>query len=290
MPSHKRRIGLVFQDNRLLPHLSVECNLLFGYRNVPRAQRRIHPRDVIALLGLDTLLERDTATLSGGESKRVAIGRALLTSPRLLLLDEPLHRLDAQRRYTLLTFLLQLHESIDIDIVYVSHTLSDFLSLVDRAILIRDRKTEVLNTPEDLLSKLPIHGDTGGLERFYRGRIVSALPGAGLTEVDLDGVRLQVAIPDARKGAEVLVVIRADDVLLAVGNPPHTSARNRLPGRIIGIDPYQDHLIARVDIGKPIYAEVSREAVNELALKPGSEVQVLLKAHALRGALFNAPN
>jgi molybdate transport system ATP-binding protein len=121
VPVHARCVGYVFQDGRLFPHLSVRANLDYGYKHVPTARRYTHPQDVIALLGLSALLDRAPATLSGGEQQRVAIGRALLTSPRILLLDEPLSSLDAARKDEIMPYLERLRDTVRVPMIYVSH-------------------------------------------------------------------------------------------------------------------------------------------------------------------------
>lgn len=130
----ERRVGYVFQDGRLFPHLSVMRNLTYGYRLVPPANRYVEPPDVIALLGLGSLLERRPDTLSGGEQQRVAIGRALLTSPRILLLDEPLSSLDAGRKAEIMPYLERLRDSVRVPIVYVSHERAEIARLAARVV------------------------------------------------------------------------------------------------------------------------------------------------------------
>ena len=134
LPAHRRRVGYVFQDARLFPHLSVRGNLAYGRRFAPRAERYADPEEVIALLGLGPLLARRPATLSGGEKQRVAIGRALLASPRLLLMDEPLASLDAARKAETLPYVERLRDELSIPIVYVSHSREEVDRLADEVV------------------------------------------------------------------------------------------------------------------------------------------------------------
>ncbi len=134
LPAHERRVGYVFQDGRLFPHLSVLHNLTYGYRLVPADKRYVEPPEVIALLGLGGLLERRPDTLSGGEQQRVAIGRALLTSPRILLLDEPLSSLDAGRKAEIMPYLERLRDSVRVPMIYVSHERAEIARLAARVV------------------------------------------------------------------------------------------------------------------------------------------------------------
>jgi molybdate transport system ATP-binding protein len=138
LPAHARRVGYVFQDGRLFPHLSVRGNLTYGYRLVHGPDRYVHPPEVIALLGLDALLDRAPETLSGGEQQRVAIGRALLTSPRILLLDEPLSSLDVGRKAEIMPYLERLRDSVRVPMIYVSHEPAEIARLATRVVHMRD--------------------------------------------------------------------------------------------------------------------------------------------------------
>ena len=134
LPANERRVGYVFQDGRLFPHLSVQHNLTYGYRLVPVDKRYVEPAEVIALLGLGGLLDRRPDTLSGGEQQRVAIGRALLTSPRILLLDEPLSSLDAGRKAEIMPYLERLRDSVRVPMIYVSHERAEIARLAARVV------------------------------------------------------------------------------------------------------------------------------------------------------------
>ena len=145
LPPERRRVGCVFQDGRLFPHLSVRSNLLFGHRLVPPERRRLELDQVVELMGIGHLLSRRPATLSGGEKQRVGVGRALLTSPELLLMDEPLASLDQERKDEVLPFLLRLPRELDIPIVYVSHSIEEIEFLGARVVPVRAGRTEKTN-------------------------------------------------------------------------------------------------------------------------------------------------
>lgn len=151
MPPHKRRIGLVFQDALLFPHLSVRANLIYGLNLTPKHERRIALDPVVAVLGIGHLLERRPDTLSGGERQRVAIGRALLTSPRLLLMDEPLASLDAARKLEILPFIEQLRDEFEIPIIYVSHSLEEVTRLAKHVVRLDQGRVIGAGKPAEML-------------------------------------------------------------------------------------------------------------------------------------------
>jgi molybdate transport system ATP-binding protein len=273
-------VGVVFQDNRLFPHLTVRNNLEFGYRRLPRAVRRLHPDEVIGLLRLEDLLERGVDTLSGGEARRVAIGRALLASPRLLLLDEPLTGLDADLRRALLTYLLELPRRLDIPLVYVSHTLADFLVLVQKALVIRAGVVEEVDAPDRLLDRDTEAGEEP-LESWLEG---TALDGSdpGYVRIQIGGQVLTAPGDRVAPGAVVRVAVPAHDVMLVVGPAPRASARTVLTATVRELHPSGRRVVVALDLGQPLFADLTPAAVRELDLAPGRSVHVLLKARGLR--------
>lgn len=273
-----RRIAVVFQDNRLFPHLSVRNNLLFGYRRLPRPVRRIHPDDVFDLLHLEPLLERSTHDLSGGEARRVALGRALLMSPALLLLDEPMSGLDAALRRRITTYLADLPRRFDVPIVYVSHTLSDFLAVTEQAFAIREGRVVEVGPPERLLAT----SDEEPLESYLRGEVVELGPDAGYARIALNGHTVTARVQDVEPGQAVWLATAAHEVLLAVGPLPRMSARNVLPGRVTDLVVAGPRVLVGLDIGQPLRAEVTSAAVRDLDLRAGAEVHVILKTRALQ--------
>ena len=161
VPPERRRIGYIFQEGRLFPHLTVKRNLVYGLRRTREGERYVSPEQVIALLGIEALLDRRPARLSGGEKQRVAIGRALLASPRALLLDEPLAALDAARKAEILPFIERLHAEVTIPIVYVSHAVDEVLRIADTVAVVRDGRIEAAGPVEDLASRLELTGQAG---------------------------------------------------------------------------------------------------------------------------------
>jgi len=290
LPAPRRRVGVVFQDNRLFPHLNAGQNLLFGYRRTPVDERRLHPHTIVPLLGLEALLHRHISHLSGGELRRLAIGRALLTSPRLLVLDEPLTGLDAELRRAVLAYLLKLRNTLDMRLVYISHTLSDMIALTDAVARIRNGKVEPPVSPETLLAEEDAPDDVGTMETALDGKTVETEPASGTAVVDFESFSLTVRSRDAQVGDDALVVIRAEDVLLMSAKPPPSSARNLLSGEVVHLHRQPGGYLITVDVGRKIYAAVTRGAVDALQLAPGRSVYVLLKARALQSTSISPPH
>jgi molybdate transport system ATP-binding protein len=155
LPPEKRSIGYIFQDGRLFPHLTVHGNLSYGMKLIPRARRLISLEQVVDLLGIEHFLDRRPARLSGGEKQRVAIGRALLTSPRLLLMDEPLSSLDEPRKDEVLPFIAKLPRTFRIPILYVTHSTLEIQRLADRLVLMQAGKSTATGVVSELLSRMP---------------------------------------------------------------------------------------------------------------------------------------
>src|SRR6201987_1414872 len=153
VPIHRRRVGYVFQEGRLFPHLTVRQNLLFGRWFRPPQERKIELETVLDLLGIGHLLQRRPGALSGGEKQRVAIGRALLASPRLLLMDEPLAALDEERKAEILPFIERLRDEADVPIIYVSHSLAEVSRLANSIVVLRSGRVAAVGDPAEVLSR-----------------------------------------------------------------------------------------------------------------------------------------
>ena len=164
LPPEKRRIGYVFQDGRLLPHFTVKSNLMYGMHCTPPEQRYVNFDQVVELLGIAHLLQRRPAKLSGGEKQRVAIGRALLTSPALLLMDEPLASLDADRKNEVLPFIMRMSREFSIPILYVTHAMDEILHLASHLVLLESGQVQASGPIEDLLSRPELRRHLGKQE------------------------------------------------------------------------------------------------------------------------------
>ena len=280
-PEH-RRVGCVFQDALLFPHLDVRGNLAFGESLTPAAERFVDRERVIALLGLGALLERRPATLSGGEKQRVAIGRALLASPRVLLLDEPLASLDGARKAEILAYIELLRDEIKLPMVYVSHALEEVTRLADQVVVVSEGRVIAAGGVAEVMSRADLRPHTG---RFEAGAVIEARVAAhdalyGLATLSFPGGELVVPNVDALPGEAVRVRIRARDVSIALERPRGVSIQNILRARVETIGAAFGAIVeVRLAVGgTALVARVTRKAASELRLAPGLEVFALVKA------------
>lgn len=278
VPPEKRRAGLVFQDARLFPHMNVEKNLLFGWR---RNEMRASAQDVsrtIALLGLESLLKRAPKHLSGGERSRVALGRALLASPDILLLDEPLANLDAARRADILPWLERLRDIAKTPIFYVSHSLDEVARLADRVILLDAGRVRAEGSVFDLLAGLGAEKPLGAVLQATVGDIQD-----GLSTLLFDGGTL-LATEVGQPGKQVRVRIGADEILIAREAPKAISANNILPVTISSVR--LDGLRAEVEMhcgSSRLVARITAASVQRLQLKAGISAFAVIKSVIVEG-------
>ena len=288
-----RRIGYVFQDSKLFPHLSVAGNLRYGLKRVRDGGARIGFDEVVALLGLAPFLARRPHQLSGGERQRVALGRALLSQPRLLLLDEPLASIDAARREEVLPYLEALRDRLSIPMVYVSHQFDEVLRLATHVVLLDAGHVVAQGSPGDVSLRPELRAIVGPetVGAVLDGTIVGVDAASRLAELRLGHGTLRINAPDATVGASVRVQLPARDVILATAPPHGLSVRNAIEGVIDDvIEDDDDARLVRVDIGGAfVLSRVTVAAVNALGLKKGAAVWVLIKAVSMRGHTFKAP-
>ena len=285
VPLHKRRIGLVFQEHSLLPHLSVQDNLLYGYKRTPADLRRLHPPEVTAMLGIDDLLSRRIDQLSGGQRQRVSLGRALLISPQLLLLDEPMAALDTQTKREIMPFLGRMAAESGVPIIMVSHSPDEIERLADRIVFMQDGRVQRIETLHQSLARpdSPLFEDAGA---------VSVLEGT-LGDTEEDGVRpfgppeARLWVPNVAQAPakpNLRLRILARDVSLSLVNPQHISIQNHLPVTIERIDPPRDNrcvVACRTEDGQLVLAEVTARALRQLNLETGTRLYALIKSVAL---------
>jgi molybdate transport system ATP-binding protein len=290
LPLHSRPIGYVFQAPRLFPHYNVRSNLLYGYKRIPVEERRISVEQVVTILGIGHLLQRRIHKLSGGEQQRVTIGRALLTSPKLLLMDEPLTSLDIQRKQEILPFIRRLHEELHIPVIYVSHATSEILQLADRVVLLKQGKLMGAGALNEMLTSLEFRGSFGSLRvgALLDASVVNHEPQYGLTQVEFKGQFLFVPLQSEAIGQSVRLHILSSDVSLVVGRTDSpTSVLNILEGTIIEIrEMDQSSVDVLLDIGAPLVASITRKSFAILGLKPGQRVYAHIKAVALNEELM----
>ena len=284
IPPERRRCGVVFQDAKLFPHLSVETNLRYGLRRAPSAAPGPEFDEIVDLLGIAPLLARRPRLLSGGERQRVALGRALLARPRLLLMDEPLAGLDTPRRLEILPYLERLRDAAGLPILYVTHALDEVDRLADTLVLIEHGRVLAAGPPEALAARtdLPLLGN-----RRDAGAVLSCVITAhdevrGLSSLSFPGGMLQVPLRPEPAGARLRLRLRARDVALATEPPRSISTHNVLAADITAIDPAGPYeAIVSLRVGPTlILARLTRDAVARLALAPGRPAYALVKSTA----------
>jgi molybdate transport system ATP-binding protein len=292
VPKYRRRVGYVFQEGRLFPHLTVRQNLLFGRWFTPRRERNIGLDQVLDLLGIAHLLDRRPGALSGGEKQRVAIGRALLTSPRLLLLDEPLASLDDTRKEEILPFIERLRDEAQVPIVYVSHSISEVTRLATTVVTILDGRVVAVGPPTEVLGRADAPYDTGEAGAVIDAVIGGHDPSFGLTTLRSPAGALQAPHLDLPIGTPVRVRIRAREVMIATTPPDGLSALNVLPALVTALEQAGEGAVA-VDLdcsGVHLTARLTRKSVDALGLEPGRKVYAVIKSVALdRDTLARAP-
>lgn len=284
VPAERRRCGVVFQDARLLPHLSVETNLRYGARRAPRDATGPGFDEVADLLGIAPLLARRPRALSGGERQRVALGRALLSRPRMLLMDEPLAALDGPRKAEILPFLERLRDRAGLPILYVTHALDEVDRLADTLVLIDAGRVQAAGPLEALAARTDLPALTG---RRDAGSVLACVVAAhdgerGLTALDFPGGRLLVPLRPEPAGRRLRLRLRARDVALAIEAPRGISTHNVLPCTVSAIaaaGPHEVFVVVRVG-ATAMMARVTRDSVSRLGLEPGAAAYALVKSTA----------
>ena len=288
LPTHRRPLGVVFQEASLFEHLDVRRNLDFGRRRVPAAERRVSLAQAIELLGIGALLSRRPAQLSGGERQRVAIARALATSPRLLLMDEPLASLDAARKAELLPYFERLQRDLDIPILYVTHSLDEVARLADDVLLLDAGRVLAHGATGALMTRLDLslaHGDSASA--LVDGTLQALEPGHGLMSVRFAGGVIDCvqghADPARLPGQRVRLRVQARDVSLALTHARDTSILNVLPATVQALadDGPAQVLVSLALGGTPLLARITRKSAAALALAPGQRVFAQIKGVAV---------
>ena len=292
VPPHERRIGYVFQEARLFPHLSVAANLAYGQRRNRQARSAIRFEEVTELLDLKALLDRRPRELSGGESQRVAIGRALLRAPAVVLMDEPLASLDEPRKREILPFLDRLHAELSVPILYVSHDLDEITRLCDYLVTMESGRVlasgelgDVLNEPSSVLL------NDGQRSCVLNGRIESYDDEYGLCQVNIDGMVFTVVGGKREVGTAVRLRVLARDVSLARAAPEETTILNVIPVRVESV-PVSTEPYVQVSLScgaNQLMAQITRRSCDELGLRIGDHVFAQIKAVAVKTVAAGAP-
>lgn len=286
LPVHRRPLGYVFQEANLFSHLSVRQNLEYGLKRTPAGQRRMQLEQAVEWLGLSKLIERGSPVgLSGGERQRIAIARALLTSPRLLLMDEPLSALDTASKREIMPYLERLHIELDIPVIYVSHSLDEVARLADQLVLMEQGRVIASGALHEVLGRLDLptaHLDDAG--SVIEASVAAHDEEYHLTRLDFYGGSLWVSRVDRAIGSIVRARVLARDVSIATVAPQSTSISNILVARIDDIrdeGPDRVNLRMSVGTGQILLSRITRRSCDQLELAPGLEVFAQVKSVAL---------
>jgi molybdate transport system ATP-binding protein len=284
LPPERRRIGYVFQDGMLFPHMSVAANIDYGHALVAPERRTLRPDDVIELLELGALVGRPVSGLSGGEAQRVALARALAASPELLLLDEPLSSLDAVMRGVIIRYLKKVWTEFHIPMVLVSHSLSEVMALADDTLVLSAGKKVAQGPPARVLGEPAVGAMANypALENLVEAVIVRPTDGSQSGQILVGEATLEAPDVYGRAGERVTVSIRASDIIIATGKPTGLSARNIIPARLTELDVVSGRTLAHFDVGARLVAEVTDVSVRDLGLRPGSEVYLIMKSNSVQ--------
>lgn len=293
VPVERRRIGYVFQDSRLFPHLGVLANLRYGLRRAPRQSRAIGLEEVLALLGLEPLLGRRPHQLSGGERQRVALGRALLSQPRLLLLDEPMAALDAARREEVLPYLERLRDRLSMPMVFVSHQLEEVLRLATHVALMQGGQIVASGSLSDISLRPELRAIIGpeAVGAILDGVVTRVDTEGGMADVQIGRGTLYISVPGMRIGTRMRIQLLARDIILATQPPRGLSVRNAIEGIITEVsDDAGQAVLVKIDIGAgaALLSRITRNAAQALGLRAGMAVWALVKAVSARGHTYSA--
>lgn len=277
LPPEKRRIGYVFQDARLFPNMSVAKNLTYAQWAGKRHGTRSFD-DIVGLLGLENLLTRKPTHLSGGERQRVAIGRALLSNPALLLLDEPLSSLDWTRRQEILPYLEMLRDESGVPIVYVSHEIDEVARLADTLVLLKAGHVVASGPVTDVFPLIENQDDGTGV--LLEGEVTSYEDEYQIATIDLNGTPFQIVDQALEKGMRLRLRVRSRDVSISLEKPENLSIRNILPVKITAINdeggPFAYLTLSYT--GQQMGAKLTRKSVADLSLQVGDDVYAMVKA------------
>lgn len=284
LPPYRRAVGYVFQESSLFAHLSVRGNLEYGLRRVPTAERRVTFDQAVELLGMGRLLTRRIDGLSGGERQRVAIGRALLTSPRLLLMDEPLAALDMNSKAEILPFLERLHEELAIPVFYVSHAPDEVARLADHLVLMEAGRVLGSGPIGEMLTRLDLPlARSNEAEAIIEATVISHDEQYDLTSLQFAGGFFTVGGRELPIGRTARLRVLARDVSLTLRHQAATSILNIFPARVeeLSADGASRVVVRLSAQGVPLLSRITRKSADLLGLAPGMQVFVQVKTVAL---------
>ena len=278
VPPHRRRIGYVFQEGRLFPHMTVRANLRYGARFAPRGEPGETLERVVELLRIGHLLDRRPALLSGGEKQRVALGRALMAKPRLLLMDEPLSALDNDLKAAILPDVERLRDHAGIPILYVSHSIEEVTRLATRVVVMDAGRTVAIGRPDEVLNVVPTVAGAMKAGSFLHAVVTGHSPDEGLTLADSRAGPLFLRATDIPVGAHIRAFVPTSEVVLATSLPDGISTLNRLRGTVEDIGEAGTSVMVAIDCnGERVLAEITRRSAASLGLVQGMPVHLLFK-------------
>ena len=286
LPPAKRRIGYVFQDLALFPHMTVEQNVEYGLAHLSPGKRKELSASILQALRIDSLAQRKPRQISGGERQRVALARTLVTNPEVLLLDEPLAALDAPTKARILDDLRAWNHDHGIPILYVTHSREEVFALGERVVVLDGGRILAQGTPHDVLNapRQEFIAQLAGVENIFDAIVESLHPDRGTMTCSLrvpgTPVLLETPLVRAEVGSTLRVGIRAGDILLAIAPPAGLSARNVIPGRVVALEQHDVIISARVDCGVEMQVHLTLAARDALEVQPGREVWLVIKTHS----------
>lgn len=278
VPPHRRRLGVIFQDGRLFPHLSVRQNLRYGRWFAPGRTRRTPEAAVVEMLGIGALLDRAPVTLSGGERQRVAIGRALLAEPRLILADEPLSALDDDRKGEILPYLERLRDEWGVPMLYVSHSPAEVARIATTVVMMAAGRVTRLGPAAEVLADPATAGPGREAGAMIEAEVIRHHDD-GVTELSAAGMPLFLPSLAAPLGARLRLRIAAPDVMLARGRPQGISALNILPGTVETLTDQGAQVLVRLSTpAGPVLSRITRRSAAQLGVAPGEALTAVIKS------------
>lgn len=283
LPPRQRGVGYVPQEGALFPHFSVRRNILFGAGRGGAGTKNIRMEQVVEILEIGHLLERSVTTISGGEAQRVALARAILSQPRLLLLDEPLAALDIGLRERILPYLARVRDEFAIPMIYVTHNLTEVLTLADWVLMIREGRLVAQGVPKEALrsSHAILQIPEEQFENVFTVEFVAAEHDAGRSRVRLEsGAELFIPYLPPPPRRTLQIRIGADDIIVATRKPEGLSAGNVLPGTVRSIDLVDGQAMLTILAGEEFYVRLTAAAVERLGLREEAPVFLVMKTRS----------